>query len=214
MHHPTSRQNLEMPPINVKRIRRANFSRPSYACVLLLKPFWLYGLFSALGVGRFRRSGASLGAGWLTVMWSVAWISEPSFTVTSCSPRSLIGLGRSIFLRSTSWPASLSLVAMSRLVTAPKLFSWPSPDSRMKTSLSLPSLPASSCASFSSAASRSARLRLEFLHLALGGEGGGSGKILRDQKIAGVAGLDRDDVGFAAQAFDFGFEDDFDGHKI
>src|SRR5580658_1572931 len=56
-------------------------------------------------------------------------------------------------------------------------------------------------------------LALEFLHLALGGEGGGSGKIFRNEKIAGVTGLDRDDIGFAAQAFDFGFKNNFDGHK-
>ena len=42
-------------------------------------------------------------------------------------------------------------------------------------------------------------LALEFFDLALGGVGGGSGKILGDEKIAGVAGLDRDDVGFAAR---------------
>jgi len=53
----------------------------------------------------------------------------------------------------------------------------------------------------------------EFLDLALGGQRGGSGVVLGDEKIAGVTGLDRNDVGFAAETFDFGFEDDFDGHR-
>jgi hypothetical protein len=45
-------------------------------------------------------------------------------------------------------------------------------------------------------------LALEFLDLALGGQRGGSGKILRDEEIAGVAGLDRHHVGFTAQSLD------------
>jgi len=170
----------------------------------------LRGLFSALGVGRLRRGGDFLGRGVVNRNVQRSLNFRAQFYRYFVLAQILDRLGQIDLLAVDFVARFLELGRDVEVSDSAKALGLALARFENEDELELAQLAGEFLRFVQLGGLALGAFAAEFLHLAFGGVGGGSGKILRNQKIAGVAGLDRDDVGFAAQAFDFSFEDDLD----